>query len=248
MSTFYGCSSLISIIIPNSVTTIVGFAFRDCSSLTSIVVPNSVTSIWPAAFLNCSSLKDVTIGRSVQSIGGGKNGGAFANCPAITDVYCLAESVPTMKTDAFNDSYPEYITLHVPAVSINNYKSTDPWSNFKEVVPIEDITLEKCSTPTITFANGEFTFCCETDGVEYVYDIKVGGAKTGGTDSKVKVTPTFTVSVYATKEGYENSDVATKNIQTVYGDMSGDGEVDATDITKLIDIILKKNTNINTEQ
>jgi len=131
------------------------------------------------------------------------------------------------------------VTLHVPLASVNAYKEKEPWKNFKEIVPLEDVTLEKCATPTIVYANGELSFTCETEGVEFIYDVKVGGAK-AGTGNKVQLTPTYTVSVYAAKEGYENSDVATKEIQPTYGDLSGDGKVDATDITKLIDILLKR--------
>ena len=51
--TFYGCSGLTSVTIPNSVTSIGGSAFRDCSGLTSVTIPNSVTSIGNSAFQNC---------------------------------------------------------------------------------------------------------------------------------------------------------------------------------------------------
>ena len=53
---FYGCSSLESIILPNSITTIEDDAFCGCSSLTSITIPSSVTLIESNAFQNCSSL------------------------------------------------------------------------------------------------------------------------------------------------------------------------------------------------
>ena len=42
---FYGCSKLISITIPSSVTSIGYKAFYGCSGLTSITIPSSVTSI-----------------------------------------------------------------------------------------------------------------------------------------------------------------------------------------------------------
>lgn len=50
-STFYNCSSLQSIDIPNSVTSIGTDAFRSCSSLTSLVIPNSVVEIGKTALL-----------------------------------------------------------------------------------------------------------------------------------------------------------------------------------------------------
>ena len=47
---FYGCSGLTSVVIPNSVTEIGEQAFRECSGLTSIEIPNSVTEIGHGGF------------------------------------------------------------------------------------------------------------------------------------------------------------------------------------------------------
>ena len=55
-SAFWGCSSLTSVVIPDSITSISKYAFSGCSSLTSVVIPNSVTSIGEYAFEGCSSL------------------------------------------------------------------------------------------------------------------------------------------------------------------------------------------------
>ena len=101
------------------------------------------------------------------------------------------------------------------------------------------IEEKKCATPIISYTNGELTFSCETEDVEFVYDVKVNGATTG-TGNKVNLKPSYIVSVYATKKEYENSDVATKEITVVLGDISGDEKVDATDLTRLIEILLKR--------
>lgn len=60
-SAFFGCSDLISIIIPGSVTSIDGIAFMYCSGLTSIVIPDSVTNIGSSVFANCSGLTEITV-------------------------------------------------------------------------------------------------------------------------------------------------------------------------------------------
>ena len=129
---FASCSGLTSVTIGNSVTSIGDFAFYDCSGLTSVTIPNSVTSIGESAFFNCDGLTSVTIGNSVESIGDE----AFRGCRELLDVYCHAEKVPSTESYAFGYSYQEYVTLHVPAASIDSYKATEPWSRFGKIVAL----------------------------------------------------------------------------------------------------------------
>ena len=230
---FWYCSSLTSVTIPNSVTSIGEWAFGYCSSLTSITIPNSVTSIGESAFSGCSGLTAITIPNSVISIGGGAFSGcsgltsltigsnvktiagyAFGNCQNLADVTCLAENVPYANSNTFSNSYIEYATLHVPAASVNAYKTTAPWSSFNKTVSIyggEIPETPKCATPTITFKNGQLSFDCETEGVDYVSEITNTDIKKHY-DATVPLKATYTVSVYATKTGYDNSDVATAKL------------------------------------
>ncbi|MEE1288322.1 MAG: leucine-rich repeat domain-containing protein, partial [Bacteroidaceae bacterium] len=80
------------------------------------------------------ALTSVTIGNSVTWIGSE----AFHDCPELLDVYCYAEKVPSTESDAFNGSYPENATLHVPAASIDSYKATAPWSRFGKIVALTE--------------------------------------------------------------------------------------------------------------
>ena len=56
---FYEKGKLVSVVIPDSVTSIGTLAFYYCYSLKSIVIPDRVTSIGRSAFSGCSSLKTV---------------------------------------------------------------------------------------------------------------------------------------------------------------------------------------------
>ena len=229
---FSDCSGLTTVTIPNTVTEIGDGAFYGCMGLASITIPNSVTKISAYAFSECYALTTVIIGSGVTEIGDGAFSGSV-----LTDVYCSAETVPSTSLNAFEGSNIESATLHVPDVSLENYSSTAPWSSFGT-----KIALEKCATPTITIADGEIAFSCETDGVEFVSEITASDAKKYY-DGKIVLTNKYIVSVYAAKDGFGNSDVVTEEItiggnSAGSGDVNGDGVIDVLDYVGVANIIL----------
>ena len=90
-----GCQTTI---IPNSVTSIGGYAFRGCTRLTSVTIPNSVTSIGSRAFSYCTGLTSVSIGNSVTSIGES----AFESCWGLTSI-TIPNSVTSIEERAFSN-------------------------------------------------------------------------------------------------------------------------------------------------
>ena len=60
--TFYNCTAMESLIMPNHVTKIGDSAFYNCSGLQSINIPSSITSIGGDAFDGCTSLTKVIAG------------------------------------------------------------------------------------------------------------------------------------------------------------------------------------------
>ena len=95
---FYGCTSLASVIIPDSITTIGDWSFYGCTSLASVTIPDSVISIGYSAFRDCYSLKDLTIGCCVKDI----NGFAFNYCSSLTSII-IPDSVTYIGDAAFEN-------------------------------------------------------------------------------------------------------------------------------------------------
>ena len=233
---FYSCTNLTSVTIPDCVTSIGESAFQWCSSMNTATIGNGVTTIGDNAFLECLYMKSVTLGESVKEIGNY----AFKGCD-MYHVYCYAENPPHTGSEVFHGSYR---TLHVHKDVISDYKAADTWMNFNDIVSIEG--PDKCATPVINFVKGTIELSCETEGVEYVTEISIPDVNEY-TGSKIKLTGTYTISVYATKEGYDNSDVATKEINLsgsgasgVLGDLNNDNKVDAADIVTIVNVILAK--------
>ena len=133
-SAFFGCSSLTSITIPNSVTSIGNWAFWNCSGLTSVTIPNSVTSIGDYAFQYCKGLTSVTIPKSVTSIGDEAFDGVD-----LTTVVSLIENpfVIVGKSSsyrAFSGNTFDNATLYVPVGTKEKYQATDGWKDFAYIV------------------------------------------------------------------------------------------------------------------
>ena len=101
------------------------------------------------------------------------------------------------------------MTLHVPAEAINKYKTTAPWNNFGKIVALEggggSDDIKKCAAPSVAYSNGNLTFSCDTEGAEFVTEIKSNDIGKFFS-SNIELSATYNISFYATAQGYENSE------------------------------------------
>jgi hypothetical protein len=132
--------------LPSSLKHIGKYAFAENRSLISIVLPNSVKTIGDFAFVQTKNLhrilKTIVIPASVEEMGNM----AFwfgASDPDmlpfieddLRDVYCHLE-IPVNNYNLFGDVTEQ--TLHVPAQSVELYRNSSYWKNFKEILPLND--------------------------------------------------------------------------------------------------------------
>ena len=129
---FRGCTGITSISWPSSLEVIGRASFAECNGLTSVILPEGITTIGRWAFEKCINLKLVDIPASVTSM----DHNVFDYCESLKDVYCRPVTPPYNGQRLFYNANPD-ATLHVPAASLQVYKETAPWCDFKTIVPIE---------------------------------------------------------------------------------------------------------------
>jgi hypothetical protein len=107
---------------------------RKCPSLPPITIPNSVTSIGGWAFDGCSGLTSVTIGNSVTSIGESAFNGA--DIPTIISLIENPFKITGKTSNYRTFSQKTFLnaTLYVPKGTIDKYKATDGWKEFQNIV------------------------------------------------------------------------------------------------------------------
>jgi hypothetical protein len=240
---FAHCDSLINLMLPEIITLLGSAAFWNCSSLISISIPNGVTNVASSTFDGCISLKNIIIPESVTKL----DVDAFRGCTSLANVYSYAETPPSARfyqygsfVNAFEGSYIEYATLHVPESSIELYKTTTPWCDFGSIVSIEgddpgpniEPEPEKCSSPTISYTNGELCFSCETEGADFVAEVTDTDIKKYFS-AKISLSATYNISVYATKDSYENSDTIQATLCWIDVEPQTDGIVKEDAVTEL---------------
>lgn len=97
ISGYAGCTSLKSVVLPDSTRIIDTNAFSGCTSLTNINIPNGVKTIGYGAFKGCSSLQKITLPDSLKNI----NAGAFSNCSSL-DAINIPGNVVNISNSVFN--------------------------------------------------------------------------------------------------------------------------------------------------
>lgn len=113
---FASCTTLTSIVIPDSVTSIGSYAFYRCLQLANVTIPEGVTNIADYTFYYCRKFTSITIPTGVTSIGAH----AFRGCDGLTSIE-IPISVRSIGASAFRSSGLKSIIIPEGVPSIGNY-------------------------------------------------------------------------------------------------------------------------------
>ncbi|HBM97803.1 MAG TPA: hypothetical protein DD413_00115 [Ruminococcus sp.] len=131
----------ISYIIPNTVTSIVWYAFMDSTNLKSVTISDSVTEIGRGVFLNCPSLESVTISNNLKVI----RSSVFESCPNLKSV-TIPSSVTKIGSSAFSYCLSlESVTIPNSVTAIGSVAFYHCRSLVSVTIPISVETIGSCA-------------------------------------------------------------------------------------------------------
>lgn len=131
--TFKGCTSLENVTIPNSVKTLMFDAFQGCTSLTELVIPNSVDKLYSSCLEGCTNLLTLVLGSNAKFV---DSYIALFTSPNLYSITSLALQPQPLYEHAFNDDVFRTATLYVPYGTSLDYKRTEYWNKFVNIVDL----------------------------------------------------------------------------------------------------------------
>lgn len=128
---FCGCNNLTKVNLSDNIITIPNSCFRGCENLSSITLPSNIKYLEAGCFEDCSELESISFPLSMVEIND-----CFYGCSKLKQIYSYA-------TDPFTAYFSNYIisqaTLYVPHGCKEKYLESPYWNGFYNIVEMEDM-------------------------------------------------------------------------------------------------------------
>ena len=173
---FAGCTSLLSVRFPDSLTTIHGTgsysrsgAFANCSALTNVTFGSGLVTLGSntdnqGVFANCDRLETVTFGANLKTIG--KR--AFTECIALKTLE-LPDAVQTISKEAFfHNTALASVSFGTGLVSIDE-------SAFSNCPELQSVVFRPSETPLLSIGANAFASATKLKSLTFSESLKILG-------------------------------------------------------------------------
>ena len=218
------------LIIPSSVESL-GRSCITCKSLKKLIIEESSTQLYVALYSHLSNIEYLYIGRNlklekysnsfisesekIETLILGENLSDYTDISfssTIKDIYVKRTTPAVYTYSPFNSKTYLDATLYVPQGCVDAYKNAEGWKNFWNIKETSGGTdIQKCSKPIIQYSNGKLIYSSSTEGATFISSI-TNTDITSYSSNEILLGVTYNINVYATKPGFENSEVATATL------------------------------------
>ena len=133
---FGGCGLEGELVIPESCLSIGHGAFGG-NNLTKLTLPSQLELIEVEAFQNVGYITELTIPRFVDYI----RDRGIAHNSYLQTLICLNPEPPTLEGNPFEGLYMDKVVLQVPEQSVELYRNTDGWNQFKNITAYRELAF-----------------------------------------------------------------------------------------------------------
>ena len=180
---FYGCDNLMSVELGDYVTSIGDEAFS-IKNLTFNSLPLSITSFGDFAFDGCNLPSVLILGKKLHSIGRE----AFGWWRSFEAIISLNLNPPTFDPNLLTLSNCYDNPLYVPKEALKAYMSSDSWSHFRYIRPIEDGNVSDVADDAVSVTSKDGSIVVRgTDNTMTEVYILSGQLVYSGTDTVINV-------------------------------------------------------------
>ena len=145
VKSFYQCTGIKDIELPDQITTIESYSFASCSALESVALPARLETLDEGSFSGCTSLAEVTIPAEVSTIGMG----CFDGCTSLESVN-FQGNPENIDPSAFTGC--SSLTKKELIIDAGNVKEFNPNDNaYTNIVLRRSNTAHKLATITMPF-------------------------------------------------------------------------------------------------
>lgn len=133
---FCSCGIEGELVIPENCVSISSGAFKG-NQITKLTLPSKLEIIESEAFFAVGPIREVTIPKFVDYI----RDRAFAENSYLQTVICLNPEPPALEGNPFEGLYMDKVVLQVPEQSVELYRNTDGWNQFKNITAYRELAF-----------------------------------------------------------------------------------------------------------
>lgn len=241
---FYMCSGLTGMLtIPEGVTSIGNFGFGDCTGLTGVSIPKSLTSIGEDAFYECEALTavyitDIAAWCRLKFHLFWDSPLSYAHHLYLNGVEVQNLEIPDEITSISDCAFYECTSLQ--SMSTGDGVDTIGWRSFWFCTNLRSITLGK----NVKYIKDDAFYSCSALSDIYSYPVEPPTLQDYGVFDQVDI---YSLTIHVPKGSKDKYNkyfpwyhctIVEDLVTTTPGDVNGDGRVNVSDVSALINMIM----------